>query len=241
MHGSVRLGALCWLMSVEFFAAQFIAHLASPEHNLFLYDISLLGISNCGIFSVATSGSTDVVCSPLHLVFNTGIVLQGVLIILGVWLTRHIWPTDRMTSTGLFLLALGGIGAMVVGVFPVDDHMLAHILGAVTAIAAPGLGLLLLARTLWTRTPAFARWTGFVGVVVLLGGLGHALGGIPFGRGTMERLAVWPQTLWFIGAGSMLLNALREPLWREVRPISSPLWPARTGVSRRPTLSRTNV
>jgi hypothetical membrane protein len=169
-------------------------------------------------------------------VFNTGIVVQGALIILGVWLTRHIWPTDRMTSWGLFLLALGGIGAMIVGVFPVDDHMLAHILGAVTAIAAPGLGLLLLAGTLWRKTPTFARWTAFVGVVVLLGGLGHALGGIPFGRGTMERLAVWPQTLWFIGTGTMLLNALSRPAQREIRSMPPSLRSA-----RRPALSRTNV
>ncbi|SMQ64873.1 Protein of unknown function [Devosia lucknowensis] len=206
MTSQERWGAICWLLSAEFFAAQLIAHLAAPGHDLFLYDISLLGISSCGVFEVATSGNSDLVCSPLHHVFNVGIVLQGALIILGVWLTRNLWPTDLFASWGLLLLGLGGIGAMMVGAFPVDDHMLLHIVGAVTAIAGPGVAFLLLARSLWDHAPSLARWTLMVGVIVLLAGLGHALGGQPFGRGTMERLAVWPQTLWYIGLGAAMLT-----------------------------------
>ncbi len=210
MRDQVRIGALCWLASAEFFFAQLAAHLAWPAHNLFLYDISLLGISECGVFLVATSGSTDIVCSPLYLVFNIGIVLHGALIIMGVWFTRSIWPASRMAAWALLLMALGGAGAMTVGAFPVDDHMLTHIIGAVIAIAAPGLGFLLLSRSVWTKMPSLARWSALVGGLVLLAGLGHALGGLPFGRGTMERLAVWPQTLWYVAVGTMLLSA--EPV-----------------------------
>lgn len=227
MRDQVRIGALCWLSSVEFLVAQLAAHLAWPAHNLFLYDISLLGISDCGVFVVATSGSTDLVCSPLHLVFNIGIVLHGALTMMGVWLTRSLWPASRTAASALLLLALGGAGAMTVGAFPVDDHMLIHIVGAVIAIAAPGLGLLLLSRSVWTTVPTLARWTALVGALVLLAGLGHALGGLPFGRGTMERLAVWPQTLWFVAVGAMLLRttAVRKPR-------AAPLRPTRTAMPR---------
>lgn len=241
MRDQIRLGALCWLASAEFFFAQLIAHLAAPGHDLFLHDISLLGISACGVFEVATSGSTDPVCSPLYLVFNVGIALHGALIMLGVWLTRSLWRPDRLTAIALFLLALGGAGGMTVGAYPVDDNMLLHILGAVTAIAAPGLGFVLLAWSHWTRTPALARWTLLVGVIVLLAGLGHAMGGMPFGRGTMERLAVWPQTLWFMGVGAMLLAATRGQRANPSLTFGRRLWPARTGAATRAALTRPHV
>jgi hypothetical membrane protein len=205
MRDQLRLGAVFWVLTLEFFVAQFVAQWAAPGYDLFRYDISLLGISTCDVFPAATSGSTDVVCSPLHLVFNAGIILHGLFSILGIWLTRHSWPLDRRASFGLVLMALGGAGAMVVGAFPIDDHLLLHVVGAVFAIAAPGLGFLLLARSLWHSHPTLAKWTAGAGIIVLLSGLGHAIGGQPFGRGTMERLAVWPQTLWYFGVGMALL------------------------------------
>jgi hypothetical membrane protein len=239
MRDQIRLGALCWLMSAEFFLAQIVAHLAAPGQNPFLHDISLLGISACGVFEVATSGSRDPVCSPLHHVFNIGIVLHGALITLGVWLTRSLWRPDGLTSFALALLALGGAGAMTVGAYPVDDNLLLHIIGAVTAIAAPGLGLVLLARSHWTRTPALARWTLLVGLLILLAGLGHALGGLPFGRGTMERLAVWPQTVWFVALGAVVLSATNGPRARHIFALS--LLPPRTGATHGHAVTRRHV
>jgi hypothetical membrane protein len=242
MRDRIRLGAFFWLASVEFFLAQLVAQLAAPSHDLFLHDISLLGISACGVFEVATSGSLDPVCSPLYPVFNLGIVLHGILVILGIWLTRTVWRPDPMTSLALVLLAMGGAGAIMVGAYPVDDNMLLHILGAVTAIAAPGLGFVLLARSHWTRNPRLARWTLLAGLIVLLAGLGHALGGQPLGRGTMERLAVWPQTLWFAAVGAMLLATTAgsgvSNVYGAFRP---PLWRPRTGAARRATIDRSHV
>ena len=150
MRDQIRLGALCWLMSAEFFLAQVVAQMAAPGHDLFLHDISLLGISACGVFEVPTSGSLEPVCSPMHIVFNSGIVVHGALVSLGVWLTRSLWRPDRLTTVALSLLALGGVGAVIVGAYPLDDDLLLHIIGAVTAIAAPGLGFVLLARSHWT-------------------------------------------------------------------------------------------
>jgi hypothetical membrane protein len=241
MRDQIRLGALCWLISAEFFLAQIVAHLAAPGHNLFLHDISLLGISACGVFEVATSGSVEPVCSPLHAVFNAGIILHGALIMLGVWLTRALWRLDGLTTLALSLLALGGAGAMTVGAYAVDDDMLLHIIGAVTAIAAPGLGFVLLARSHWTRTPTLARWTLLVGLIVLLAGLGHALGGLPFGRGTMERLAVWPQTIWFVALGAIAFSAANGRRAMHSRIFAPSLWPPRTGATHGHAITRRHV
>ncbi|WP_297104774.1 DUF998 domain-containing protein [uncultured Devosia sp.] len=206
MIDRVRLGGLCWVVCASFFLAQLAAHLAAPGHDLFRYDISLLGVSNCGVYLVATTGSTDLVCSPLHAVFNLGIIIHGAAAIIGILLTRPIWPSGQTTSWALGLLALGGLGAILVGAFPIDRDMLVHIVGAVASIAAAGLGFLLLALTLHQSAPQLAGLTALVGVVVLLAGLGHALGGVPWGRGTMERLAVWPQTIWYVGVGIAVLS-----------------------------------
>ena len=242
MRDQIRLGALCWLLSGEFFVAQIVAHLAAPGHNLFLHDISLLGISACGVFEVATSGSVEPVCSPLHVVFNAGIILHGALIMLGVWLTRSLWRPDGLTSLALSLLALGGAGAMTVGAYPVDDGMLLHIIGAVIAIAAPGLGFVLLAGSLWARAPTLARWTLLVGLIVLLAGLGHALGGLPLGRGTMERLAVWPQTIWFVALGAVAFSAANgRRAGHHMRIFALRLWPPRTGATHGHAITRRHV
>ena len=241
MRDQIRLGALCWLMSAEFFLAQVVAQMAAPGHDLFLHDISLLGISACGVFEVPTSGSLEPVCSPMHIVFNSGIVVHGALVILGVWLTRSLWRPDRLTTVALSLLALGGVGAVIVGAYPLDDDLLLHIIGAVTAIAAPGLGFVLLARSHWTRTPGLARWTLFVGLVVLLAGLGHALGGLPFGRGTMERLAVWPQTVWFVALGAVVIGATNDSRVNHGRYFGPSLWPPRTGATHGHAITRRHV
>ncbi len=206
MHDGRRSGALCLILTGLFFPAQMAAQIASPGYNIFLYDISVLGISACGTFAAATSGNTDPVCSPLHLVFNVGIILHGLLSVAGIWLTRHYWPQGKLASSALLLLALGGVGAMMVGAYPLDDHLTLHVLGAVIAIAAPGLGLLLMGAPLRQVHPQLALWSTFGGLLILLAGLGHALGGVPLGRGTMERLAVWPQTLWLVSAGLALLG-----------------------------------
>lgn len=203
MGDSIRTGAICMVLTVLFFPAQFVTQLFSPGYDIFLYDISLLGVSSCQVWSVATSGGSDPVCSPLHLLFNIGIIVHGLLSIAGIWLTRHLWPTGGLASTALFLIAVGGVGAMMVGAFPLDDYLLIHVIGAVIAIAAPGVGFVLLAWVLRDLRPKLAFWTVLVGFVILLSGLGHALGGLPFGRGSMERLAVWPQTIWFLCVGVM--------------------------------------
>ncbi|QQR40642.1 DUF998 domain-containing protein [Devosia rhizoryzae] len=214
MGDSIRTGAICMMLTVLFFPAQFVTQLFSPSYDIFLYDISLLGVSSCQVWSVATSGGNEPVCSPLHLLFNIGIIVHGLLSIAGIWLTRHLWPTGGLASTALFLIAVGGVGAMMVGAFPLDD-MLIHVIGAVIAIAAPGAGFVLLAWVLRDLRPKLAFWTVLVGFVTLLSGLGHALGGLPFGRGSMERLAVWPQTIWFVCVGMMLYLRPR-PLGRAV-------------------------
>lgn len=204
MRDHLQIGALCWLTTAQFFLAQMIVQAWFPNYSLVLFDISLLGISQCGVYGVPSSGFTGELCSPLHLVFNASLILHGLTALFGVWLTRSFWPSNIRTSMALALLALGGAGAVIAGFFPLDLAMTPHVVGAIMALGLPGAGLVLLAWALWQSHPGFARFSAFIGVVILIGGLGHAMGGGPLGRGTMERLAAWPQTIWYTTTGFML-------------------------------------
>jgi len=204
MRDRLQIGALCWVLTGQFFLAQFLAQAAFPDYSLVRYDISLLGATSCGFFPEPSSGATGELCSPRHAVFNLGLVLHGLLSILGAWFTRAYWPGGREASLGLACLAVGGAGAVLAGAFPFNVAITPHIIGAVMALGLPGVGLILLARVLWVRHPVFARFTVLTGTTILLGAIGHALGGGPFGRGTVERLAAWPQTIWYMATGVLL-------------------------------------
>ena len=130
MSSSIRLGAIFWLLTAEFFLAQIIAQTALPGFSLATQDISLLGVTACG----ADASASGYACSPLHLVFNAGIFINGMLVVVGLWLTRTMWPQGRLTTAALWLLALGGDGSMLVGLFPLDQNLGLHMFGAFLAL-----------------------------------------------------------------------------------------------------------
>lgn len=224
MVQAYRLGALCWLLTAEFFVAQFAAQAAWTGYDLVNYDISLLGITQCGQFGSASSGHGAELCSPWHPLFNWGVIIHGALTLLGLALTWPLWPAGLLSRTGLLLLGLGGLGAIGVGIFPLGDDDGAHSFSAAFALGAPGFGLMLLGLALVNIRPVLAWASVITGLLILLGGLAHLGGGWPLGRGVVERLAAWPQTLWYMSVGLCILMA-----W--MRPVS----PARRGdvISRR--------
>lgn len=210
MTKQVRLGAIFWLLTVEFFIVQAIAQSAWPAYSMLTDDISNLGYTACG--AAALDGGPPR-CSPLHMLFNAGMVLNGVLIVLGVWFTRKLWPASPVTTTALWLLAVGGgDGTILVGLFPLNVHLPMHTVGAILALFVACFGLLLLGGVMWRSRPGFAYYTlatGALGLVAfILYGLEIYLG---LGRGVMERLAAWPHTVWYMVTGGLILAGHFKP------------------------------
>lgn len=204
MTNQIRLGAIFWLLTVQFFLAQIIAQAAFPGYALARMDISLLGVSDCtGLVPALGAG-----CSPLSLIFNAGMVLNGVLVVLGVWLTRWLWPQGWLTTTALWILAVGGgDGSMLVGLFPLDTNLALHMIGAVLALFIAGFGMLALSAVLWQRFRGFAIYTAATGAITLLAFILYAIGvDLGLGRGSMERIAAWPHTIWYMIAGALILG-----------------------------------
>ena len=205
MTHQIRLGAVFWLLTAEFFLAQFLAQAAWPGYAMTVEDISLLGVTSCGSFLNPAPGGIMPVCSPLSLLFNIGMTLNGVLVVLGVWFTRDLWPDTRLKVAALWLLALGGDGTMLAGLFPLDTVPLLHVIGAALALGLACFGFILMARVLWHTHRAFALYSLATGLLALLG-FALYVGEIYLGgRGTVERLAAWPQTLWYMVTGALIL------------------------------------
>jgi hypothetical membrane protein len=214
MQQRVVIGAWCWLLTGQFFIAQIIVQWAFPGYDLARYDISLLGVTGCGAFPVAASGDENELCSPLYWVFNGSVILHGMLSLAGIWLTRDLWRQSLKLGVAGWTLAAGAVGAIGVGLFPLGDNDLMHLISAIFALGAPGIALVFASFGLRGTKPAFANLSLGFGILILVGGMGHALGGWPLDRGIMERLAAWPQTIWYMLAGIALL--LRQHTSRPV-------------------------
>jgi hypothetical membrane protein len=210
MTDRIRLGAICWLLTIEFFVAQFAAQAAWPTYSLQLEDISNLGLNACG--AAAADGGPPL-CSPLNLVFNGGMMLNGVLILLGVWLTRRLWPPGPLTTAALWLLAVGGGGgSLLVGLFPINVNPPLHMTGAVLALFVACFGIMLISAVSWQSARRFAVYSVATGLITLLAFVLYALElYLGLGRGVMERVAAWPHTVWYIVAGLLIWRGALRP------------------------------
>lgn len=134
-------GAICWVLTLEYFIAQAIAQVKWPTYSLSQDDVSALGITTCGPFTDPSTGETIYACSPWHVVMNAGFVLLGVLTILGVFFLRGAWPRRRLTTVGLILVALGGLGEILAGFAPGNVDLVVHSLGALLHWICGSIGL----------------------------------------------------------------------------------------------------
>jgi len=182
VHRSVHHGAIVLLIgAIEFIVGMAITQIGygstfdwgssySLSHNY----ISDLGATQCGYFHTGSLGSGSAyACSPWHLVFNISIVVMGLLILLAVVLLRTAFPARRTRMIGLGLLAVAGVGAIGVGLFPENVNISAHSLSALLAFLCSGLALVLFLSKVY----------------------------VGLGVGGMERLIVAPVLLWSIVVG----------------------------------------
>jgi hypothetical membrane protein len=192
-------GAVCWIICLQYFAAEAIA-VAGWRGAYSFHDnyISDLGAVTC----------TSAVCSPLHVLMNASFVLQGLLISAGAAL---VWPALSRGWSGslaLGLIAASGPGVFVVGLAPEDFAPGWHYLGAAEHFllcnaGAALLGLALLRGRRPTRRVALlslaAGLLGLAGLVCLATRYYFSLG-----VGGMERVTAYPFTLWIASMGAWL-------------------------------------
>lgn len=160
VHARARVGAVAVLAAVCTFVAVFAVSVGASgtAYVWHLNMISDLGDPSCHV----RDGRW--ICSPGHVVFNTGLVLTGGLLAVAGALLVRLW--GRVLAGSVVVM---GTGLVVAGVFTATDHGPLHLLGVVLALVAPGLGLLWSAarpETAWLEPHRVVR--GLLAAVALV-------------------------------------------------------------------------
>lgn len=199
---AIRLGALAWVLALQFFVAQAIVQSAwATPYSLAENYISDLGNTSCGPYP---AGSDMYVCSPWHALMNGSFILLGVSILLGAILIRRAFPSGRMGTAGLVMVALAGPGLILVGLFPENVNITPHSLGAALQFISGNLGTAVLGVALaaarqHSRLAGYSIVSGSVGVLAT--GLFVAGLYLGLGIGGMERVAAYALPIWLIVIG----------------------------------------
>jgi len=177
-------GVLLCISGITFFIFNHIAESIYPN-----YSVSKNYLSDLG----ATGQRTTLLWDPL-------LFVTGVLWLLGMYFFLRRSGRGKLT---LALYILAPFGQITVSLFPENTVLAIHTVGALIAFILGGVSALFTYRL--TRSP-FRYFSVLLGAVALASLVffvsGHDLG---LGVGGMERMIVYPMTLWLIMLGGYLM------------------------------------
>jgi hypothetical membrane protein len=195
------IGPAIFMLSALYFVAQIaVGWVWHPPYSLVNNTISDLGNSTCGRYG------GFYVCSPRHDLMNAAFILLGLAMFTGSLLIyQEFTEREKRQRTaalvGFSAMGLGGLGAILVGVFPENSVSAMHITGAALAIGVGNLGILVLGLVLPLPESMRRYMLTFSTIsltALILFATGHYFG---IGAGTMERIAAYPETIWLITFG----------------------------------------
>ncbi|HEX5263369.1 MAG TPA: DUF998 domain-containing protein [Phenylobacterium sp.] len=208
MPPRIAAGAVCWLLTAEFFLVQLAAGAAATGYRPLDDDISLLGVTSCAAFADPLSAGLLHLCSPLHGVMNAGFFALGLLTLAGVGLTLPLWR-GVAGRLGAGAVAVASLGTVASGAWPVNVNAALHGVGALIYFFFAGIGIALLGVSQHRRAPllAAASWGVGVGGLVAFFAYPH-YAALFMPRGLLERVAGYPSTLWFVGTAVLILGGV---------------------------------
>jgi len=175
-------GALLFVGGSEFVVGMMVAEAAYPG-----YSISRNAISDLG-------------AGPTALIFNSSIILFGVMMLVSGYFIQRAFRKPAITS----ILILTAIGVTGVGLFP-EDIPLIHEIVSLTAFLFGGVFAIAACRILKPPLSYFSVMMGLITLLALfLFAAGQFLG---LGLGGMERVIAYPILLLAIGFGGYLIGS----------------------------------
>ena len=198
-----RAGLLCWMAAAPLLlTANVVVGLrwTDPGFSWATNNVSDLGNVTCGVWDTTRP---RYVCSPWHDVMNVAFVLTSLLLIAGLVLTWRSWSDGRAARSSRWLLLAGATGLGLAGAFPADVDENTHLLAALLVFLCGNIGLVVAGCARTGTLPARLRPVtltcgvlGVAGAVLFL-----AQQDLGLGLGGMERVAVFPLTVWACCAG----------------------------------------
>lgn len=210
LSGWQRAGALCFTLGgLQYLLAEKITSLAwqAPEYSYLQNYISDLGIVSCGL----TADGRDI-CSPLHLLINSGFAMEGILFFIACWLLRRVFHEKGRTLFICFGL-IHGLGGVLIALFHSGGGTGGVTLHQAGAVMAIGGGNLCLLTAGWMKRHS-TGWKEFSLLSLILGGAGLismltlSLDVLPVGL--IERISVYTITGWQCVTGILLLIKRRH-------------------------------
>ncbi len=199
-------GGIFWILTLEFFVGQVIAQVGwrgLPSYSPISDAISNLGVTVCGMVKIG--GVSGYYCSPLHDVMNASFILAGVFMLLGLYLTRSSFHSNRSTRAGAVLLAIAGLGKITVGLNPANVDFTLHFLGAL-GIPVAGVGMIFSGRGFRGKVGWLANLSEILGVIGLIGFILFLFTSRSGIGGLTERIADYPMFVWFATMGFLFLS-----------------------------------
>jgi hypothetical membrane protein len=194
------VGPSLWVCTVQNFAAVAYVSLAFEggydwAHN----HISDLGNTACGWYR------GRYVCSPHHGVINLSYIALGAAMIVGALIIYQEFRYNRGAIIGFSSIAIAGLGAILIGIFPENTVHWVHLLGSAMVFGIGNLAIITLGLSL--KLPKWLHIYSVASGVIALTAVGlfitHTYLGL--GYGTLEHTATDSETIWMIVIGSQML------------------------------------
>jgi hypothetical membrane protein len=187
-------GALLFVVGALAFMGIITAETLYPGYSTSQNQISDLG---------ATQPPNSIIVQPSATIFNTTMIISGLLIIAAAYCIHRAFRSRAVTAS----LALFGIGVLGVGIFPGNYGDL-HAIFALLTFTAGGLSAIAAYKV---ETSPFRYFSVILGAVSLLNLilyfiLGESSPFVAFGLGGLERWMVYPVLLWVTGFGGYLMG-----------------------------------
>jgi len=151
----------------------------------------------------ATIPPNSIILQPSATIFDVAMIVAGILIVAGAVFVHRAFGRKAVTIP----LALFGIGALGVGVFP-GNHLAPHQLFAMTAFISGGVAAVLAAKVLAAPMRQISIALGSISLVSFLLAM-FLLDWAPvaeLGEGGIERWIVYPAILWLTMFGGALMG-----------------------------------
>ncbi len=201
-----KLGPILFISGIQYFLAQLIVgQRFTPPYSLERNTISDLGNTSCAVLN------SRMACSPLHSLMNVSFFILGLAMITGSLLLYNQLDMSKSSRVGFSLFGIGGLGVLLVALFPENTVPTLHGIGASLPFLLGNAGLVVISCTsdLSRSLRLYTRLSGVVALIALIiYSSGHFIG---LGEGGIERVVAYPQTVWMVVIGvSLLINEKKK-------------------------------